>query len=81
MAKAKQVTNKKLVESGWNTNDLSSEKRTELANEALTAFIEEAKTKFSLAIDIELVFNKKGIVPRLVWVDIKPKKDGEQKES
>lgn len=78
MAKEKNV-NKKLIESGFNTNDLSLEKRMELANEQLTDFLTNVQEKMSVALDIELVFNKKGIVPRLIWVDVKSK-DGQKND-
>lgn len=82
MAKAGKDINKKLIDSGFNTNDLSVEKRNELANDALTAALDDIKARFSVALDVELLFNKKGIVPRLVWLDVKPqKKDETTKET
>lgn len=67
------------VQEGTKILDLSPEKRSELYQEALKKFDQEGVATYGITIDVELVFNKKGVVPRLVLVDVLTQKQNEEK--
>jgi hypothetical protein len=68
MAKAK--AKEEGVPAGTKIIDLSAEKRGELYEEALKKFDAESVETYGYTLDVELVFNKKGVVPRMVKLDI-----------
>lgn len=71
MAKAKPKSNLSgKVISSTQLKDLSVEKRVELFNKEFEDFKTHTENNFGLKIDVEIVFNKKGIIPRVVLVDL-----------
>jgi hypothetical protein len=67
-----------VVESNIQPKDLSIEKRCELYNKERDTALASLTEKYGLAEDIELVFNRKGIIPRVVLMDLTAKNNGEQ---
>lgn len=79
MAKAKVKEIEVLtIPEGMKASDLSQEKRIEIFQSVFDKAKEGWANDFGLALDVEIVFNPKGVVPRLVVVDLLQKKD-EQK--
>lgn len=83
MAKAekKQLPSKKEVPTGMSAKDLSVEKREELFQEAMQTFLNEAGETYGLTIDVQLIITRRGIVPRLVYIDLLKNTDGKQAET
>ena len=81
-AKLKPKTEKveDAVPEGTKIIDLSPEKRGELYEEALKKFDKESVETYGFTLDVELVFNKKGVVPRMVKVDILTLKNEQAKQ-
>lgn len=95
MPKAKKKTEKEssVVET-VKTSDYSAEKRMEMANEKLVGFLEKVNADMGLALDVQLLTTPKGIIPRMVWIDLvaqrkqvakqqqlpAPKQDGEKSD-
>lgn len=59
--------------------DLSPEKRGELYEKALQEFDKSCVETYGYTLDVELVFNKKGVVPRLVKLDVLTLKNEQDK--
>lgn len=78
MAKAKKVEVKEAVPSPYAPTDLSLEKRVEMYSKEFDKFKSDMENTFGLRIDMELVFNPRGIVPRMVLVDLLKKENNEQ---
>lgn len=64
-----KAKSKNAVKSELTTIDMSVEKRVEIANKMLEEFNASVVKECGLAMDVELIAHRKGIVPRQVWID------------
>lgn len=77
-AKLKVKEEETKLPEGMKAKDLSVEKRVELFTKEFEKFNEETREAFGIALSVELVFNPKGVVPRLTLVDLLKQEDGRQ---
>lgn len=64
---------------GMQAKDLSLEKRVELYGKEFDKFKSDMANQFGLNIDVEVMVHPKGIMPRMVLVDLLAKKDEQAK--
>lgn len=51
------------------------EQRVEIANKMLEEFKSKVNSECGLAMDVEIIAHRKGILPRMVWIDTTVKPD------
>lgn len=79
MAKAKKVEKVNTI-SAMNLSDLSLEKRIEVFNKRRDEFLKTSSDELGLTENCELVFDRRGIVPRIVIIDLLAKQNENQNQ-